>query len=115
MFPRELQKKRSVRLRKRHVVSTPSAKCAKTKPTKIDRIIARVEQLQQELDKVIGAHREIDGSAPLKVDRKTPLDQDEKRLLAGALVEANFNQSEATRILHIGRDRLRYKLAKHGL
>jgi DNA-binding protein Fis len=102
-------------VRKRRVVSTPLAKHVKTKATKIDQIIASVETLQRELGKVIGALREIDGSAPVNVDRNIPLDQYEKRLVAGALAQANFNQSEAARILHISRDRLRYKLAKHGL
>ena len=39
----------------------------------------------------------------------------EKKLIADALAEANGNQSEAARLLRIGRDALRYKMKKHGL
>ncbi len=43
------------------------------------------------------------------------LDEQEKRLLVAALEKAGGNQSEAARILRIGRDRLRYKIAKYNL
>ena len=39
----------------------------------------------------------------------------EKQLIANALASARGNQSEAARILRIGRDALRYKIIKHGL
>jgi transcriptional regulator with PAS, ATPase and Fis domain len=39
----------------------------------------------------------------------------EKRLLIEALAQAKGNQSEAARLLRIGRDALRYKIKKHGL
>jgi DNA-binding NtrC family response regulator len=39
----------------------------------------------------------------------------ERRLIVGALKTAGGNQSQAARILRISRDRLRYKLKKHGL
>jgi transcriptional regulator with PAS, ATPase and Fis domain len=39
----------------------------------------------------------------------------EKKLIADALAEANGNQSEAARLLRIGRDALRYKIKKYGL
>jgi transcriptional regulator with PAS, ATPase and Fis domain len=39
----------------------------------------------------------------------------EKKLIADALAEANGNQSEAARLLRIGRDALRYKMKKHRL
>jgi DNA-binding NtrC family response regulator len=39
----------------------------------------------------------------------------EKELLVGALKKSNSNQSEAARILRISRDKLRYKMKKHGL
>jgi len=42
-------------------------------------------------------------------------DEHEKRLIAHALSKAKGNQSQAARILHIGRDALRYKMKKHGL
>ena len=39
----------------------------------------------------------------------------EKRLIAEALERAAGNQSQAARLLRIGRDALRYKMRKHGL
>jgi DNA-binding NtrC family response regulator len=42
-------------------------------------------------------------------------DAHERRLIADALAQANGNQSEAARLLRIGRDALRYKMKKHGL
>ncbi len=39
----------------------------------------------------------------------------ERQLVADALARANGNQSEAARLLRIGRDALRYKMKKHGL
>ncbi len=43
------------------------------------------------------------------------LDEQERRLVSDALAQANGNQSEAARILKIGRDALRYKMKKFGL
>ena len=43
------------------------------------------------------------------------LEAHEKRLIASALATAKGNQSEAARLLRIGRDALRYKIIKHGL
>lgn len=43
------------------------------------------------------------------------LEEQERLLLIQALNEANGNQSQAARILRIGRDALRYKIKKHGL
>ena len=42
-------------------------------------------------------------------------DEHEKGLLADALDRAGGNQSEAARMLHISRDRLRYKMTKYNL
>lgn len=42
-------------------------------------------------------------------------EEHEKRLVTDALERAGWNQSEAARILRIGRDALRYKMKKHGL
>jgi DNA-binding NtrC family response regulator len=39
----------------------------------------------------------------------------ERRLISDALAKASGNQSEAARLLHIGRDALRYKMKKYGL
>jgi DNA-binding NtrC family response regulator len=43
------------------------------------------------------------------------LDEQERRLVADALARANGNQSEAARLLRIGRDALRYKMKKFNL
>jgi len=43
------------------------------------------------------------------------LDEQERRLISEALAQSNGNQSEAARILKIGRDALRYKMKKFGL
>jgi DNA-binding NtrC family response regulator len=43
------------------------------------------------------------------------LDEQERRLVSEALAKSNGNQSEAARILKIGRDALRYKVKKFGL
>jgi DNA-binding NtrC family response regulator len=45
----------------------------------------------------------------------SPLEEQERRLVSDALAQANGNQSEAARILRIGRDALRYKMRKFGL
>ena len=43
------------------------------------------------------------------------LEEQEKQLIQRAMEAAGGNQSEAARLLRIGRDALRYKLKKHGL
>ena len=43
------------------------------------------------------------------------LDEFEKRLVAEALERAGGNQTKAAHILHVSRDKVRYKMAKHGL
>jgi DNA-binding NtrC family response regulator len=45
----------------------------------------------------------------------SPLDEQERKLISEALAQSNGNQSEAARILKIGRDALRYKMKKFGL
>lgn len=44
-----------------------------------------------------------------------PLEEQERILVQQALEASNGNQSQAARILRIGRDALRYKMKKHGL
>ncbi len=44
-----------------------------------------------------------------------PLDEYEKALIQRALAASGSNQSQAARMLRIGRDALRYKMKKHGL
>jgi DNA-binding NtrC family response regulator len=56
--------------------------------------------------------------APLAADHiaaDSLLENNEKRLVSGALAKAGWNQSEAARLLRIGRDALRYKMKKYGL
>ena len=43
------------------------------------------------------------------------LDEQERLLIIRALEEAGGNQSQAARLLRIGRDALRYKLKKHNI
>jgi DNA-binding NtrC family response regulator len=43
------------------------------------------------------------------------LEEQERRLIAQALEQAGGNQSQAARVLKIGRDALRYKIKKHNL
>lgn len=45
----------------------------------------------------------------------SPLDEQERRLIVEALTRSKGNQSEASRILRIGRDALRYKMKKLGI
>jgi DNA-binding NtrC family response regulator len=48
-------------------------------------------------------------------DSASLLENNEMRLLSDALATTGWNQSEAARILRIGRDALRYKMKKYGL
>jgi DNA-binding NtrC family response regulator len=43
------------------------------------------------------------------------LENNERRMVSDALSRCGWNQSEAARILRIGRDALRYKMKKYGL
>jgi DNA-binding NtrC family response regulator len=81
---------------------------------KLRTIIARLEKQQRDLKEILAALRAIDRFGPDTVPRIS-LDEYEKRLVASALERAGGNQTEAARILKISRDRLRYKIAKHGL
>jgi DNA-binding NtrC family response regulator len=72
-------------------------------------------------------HLRGDGPSPLEEIesvKAAPVDQaaassllenNEKRLVSDALAKAGWNQSEAARLLRIGRDALRYKMKKYGL
>lgn len=48
-------------------------------------------------------------------ENHTTLEDQERRLILHALEASKGNQSEAARMLRIGRDALRYKIKKHGL
>jgi DNA-binding NtrC family response regulator len=50
-----------------------------------------------------------------ETDELSSLDEHERRLVAEALSRSRGNQSEAARILKIGRDALRYKMKKLGI
>ena len=50
-----------------------------------------------------------------EVSPLSQLDEQERRLIVEALNRATGNQSEAARILRIGRDALRYKTKKLGI
>jgi DNA-binding NtrC family response regulator len=52
---------------------------------------------------------------PERSQEHNTLEEQERALVAEALVEADGNQSEAARKLRIGRDALRYKIKKYGL
>ena len=58
--------------------------------------------------------REVSDLSPQGVPDLS-LNDHEKRLLAEALHRADGNQTEAARILKVSRDKVRYKMAKHGL
>jgi len=56
--------------------------------------------------------------APLaanEIEAASMLEDSEKRMVSDALAKAGWNQSEAARLLRIGRDALRYKMKKYGL
>jgi len=53
--------------------------------------------------------------APLPAGGVGSLEEQEKRLIVQALETAGGNQSQAARILRVGRDALRYKLKKHNI
>jgi DNA-binding NtrC family response regulator len=52
---------------------------------------------------------------PLRVTEGGSFAAQERSLVVRALEQAGGNQTQAARILHISRDRLRYKLKKHNL
>jgi len=55
------------------------------------------------------------GTTDAASDALSPLEEQERVLLVRALEQAAGNQSQAARILRIGRDALRYKMKKHNL
>ena len=61
---------------------------------------------------VIGDGRSM---APVPAASVGSLEEQEKRLIVQALETAGGNQSQAARILRVGRDALRYKLKKHNI
>ena len=67
-----------------------------------------------------GPHRPLAAEAAVAAPRSAEpevatLEEQEKLLIIRALEASGGNQSQAARLLHIGRDALRYKLKKHNL
>jgi DNA-binding NtrC family response regulator len=83
---------------------------------KLKRIIAKLEKQQRDLNETIVALRQMAAIGSLRVDHEAiSLDEFEKRLVAEALERAGGNQTKAAHILQVSRDKVRYKMAKHGL
>jgi DNA-binding NtrC family response regulator len=60
-------------------------------------------------------HSSDAAEAAASIEKGGTLEEQERVLIVRALEAAGGNQSQAARILRIGRDALRYKLKKHGL
>ena len=80
---------------------------------KIRRIITKLEKQRNDLKEIVDALRELSDLSPGV--RDLSLNDHEKRLVSEALYRAEGNQSKAARILQVSRDKIRYKIAKHGL
>jgi DNA-binding NtrC family response regulator len=61
--------------------------------------------------------RAADGTGGISADpvKDVSLEEQERQLLISALERSGGNQSQAARLLRISRDRMRYKMGKHGL
>lgn len=81
----------------------------------IKSIIARLERQQRDLKTIISALQDLKAFGPHKAHHDISFDEFEKRLVKHALKRAGNNQTEAAHILHSTRDRMRAKIAKHGL
>ena len=81
---------------------------------KIRGIIAKLEKQRSELKDIISMLRNISDLTPQGA-ADLSLQQNEKRLLVEALHRTEGNQTEAARILKVSRDKVRYKMARHGL
>jgi DNA-binding NtrC family response regulator len=81
---------------------------------KIRTVIAKLEKQRAELKDIITALRQV-ADAPNLPGAYLSLDDHEKHVLEDALHRTDGNQSEAARMLKVSRDKVRYKMAKHGL
>jgi len=81
---------------------------------KLKGLIRTLEKQHREL-KQIAALRRIDKADRGQFSDELSLTDFEKRLIAGTLKRADGNLSEAARILQVGRDQLRYKVANYRL
>lgn len=78
-------------------------------------IIAKLEGQRRDLQEIIEALQQIDGIGSFTDATTLSLDAFEKRLISEVLERAGGNQTKAAHILQMSRDKLRYKMAKHGL
>ncbi len=78
----------------------------------LGKLIKKLKKHRTELDSVIRELRELDASNGASKRMPVSLDEHEKALLVRTLRQVGGNQTEAARILRIGRDRLRYKITK---
>jgi DNA-binding NtrC family response regulator len=78
-------------------------------------IIKKLERQHRELRELIVALRRIDRAGWIDTKINASFEEFEKHLIAEAVEHAHGNKTEAARILQISRDKLRYKMAKHGL
>ena len=78
-------------------------------------IIAKLQRQRRDLAEIITALRDLEAFGPHKTRYDISFDEFEKRLVEQALKRAGGNQTEAARILRLTRDRMRAKIAKHGL
>jgi DNA-binding protein Fis len=81
----------------------------------VKRIIAKLERQRRDLKEIIDALQQLDSLGSITDTRALSLDEFEKRLVTEALERAGGNQTKAAHILQVSRDKVRYKMAKHGL
>ena len=78
-------------------------------------MIAKLEKQRRDLNGIITELRNLEAFGPHKANYDISFDEFEKRLVEQALKRAGGNQTEAARILHLTRDRMRAKIARHAL
>lgn len=81
----------------------------------VKKIISTLERHQRECQEILAALHQIDRHSAVKVDGKMSFEDFERRVIRDALRQVGGNQTHAARILDMTRDRLRYKISKHGL
>jgi DNA-binding protein Fis len=93
-------------------VSRRTLNCPRV-PSRITAVIAKLEKQRRALDQILITLYEIEANIVAKPGQHPLLDENEEKLIVSALKKAKGNQSAAARLLGIGRDRLRYKIAKY--
>jgi DNA-binding NtrC family response regulator len=81
----------------------------------IKSIIVKLKRHRRDLKEIVSALRDLEAFGAIKAHHKISFDGFEKRLVAQALKRAGGNQTQAARILRLSRDRIRAKIATHGL